>query len=36
MVNEKGQLTASTRLLCGLGAGVSIHTNNNLYINQKY
>lgn len=23
MVNEKGQLTASTRLLCGLGAGVS-------------
>jgi solute carrier family 25 citrate transporter 1 len=22
MVNEKGQLTASTRLLCGLGAGV--------------
>lgn len=23
MVNDKGQLTASTRLLCGLGAGVS-------------
>jgi len=23
MVNEKGQLTSSTRLLCGLGAGVS-------------
>ena len=27
MANEKGQLTASTRLLCGLGAGV-ISTNN--------
>jgi len=22
MANEKGQLTSSTRLLCGLGAGV--------------
>ena len=24
MVNEKGQLTSKTRLLCGLGAGVSL------------
>ena len=31
MANEKGQLTASTRLLCGLGAGViSNQTTNSI------